>query len=178
MRDVSVDNLIKKKKSAKKTFADKYALSDKDALLGIILDHELSGEEEERIKNLLEATRNLSVQVVLLADHQPAIKLHKTELFLEYSRQNRTKLLEAADMALSFSFNDVEEMLLNGTIPITSKREEIANYNPNRETGNGFIYSKDNDWSIFAAIVRATETFRFPYDWNNIVRQGLELKED
>ena len=65
-------------------------------------------------------------------------------------------------------------MLLNGTIPVSPARAEIADYNPNRETGNGFVYKNTDSWCMFAALVRALETFKFPYDWNNIIRQGLE----
>ena len=97
----------------------------------------------------------------------------KNVSFLPYGRANRKILLEASDMALSFKFSDVEEMLLNGTIPISPMRDEIKDYNPNHETGNGFIYQKSDRWCIFAALVRAIETFKFPYDWNNIVREGL-----
>jgi len=82
-------------------------------------------------------------------------------------------LLEAADMALVFEFSDVEEMLLNGVIPISSLRPEVSDYNPNRETGNGFIFKKESPWAIFAALVRARETFKFPYDWKHIIRQGM-----
>jgi starch synthase len=80
-------------------------------------------------------------------------------------------------MALVFPFSDVEEIMLNGVIPISMNRPGIKDYNPNKETGNGFVYKKEDSWSIFAALVRAVETFKFPYDWKHIVRQGI-LSED
>ena len=46
----------------------------------------------------------------------------------------------------------------------------LNNYHPNEETGNSFTYPSTNPWDIFMALVRAHETYRFPYDWQHIVR--------
>lgn len=51
----------------------------------------------------------------------------------------------------------------------------LQNYHPNNETGNSFTYSSDNAWDIFMALVRAVETYKFPYDWDNIIR-GIVTK--
>lgn len=152
--------------------AEKFSFALKNPLLAVILDKELSEDDEKNLKDILEATMHVNVQVVILADKNPDYD-SKNVSFLPYGRANRKILLEASDMALSFKFSDVEEMLLNGTIPISPMRDEIKDYNPNHETGNGFIYQKSDRWCIFAALVRAIETFKFPYDWNNIVREGL-----
>jgi glycogen synthase len=47
----------------------------------------------------------------------------------------------------------------------------LENYRPNEETGNSFLFKKRDLWSVFAAIVRALETHKFPYDWGHIIRQ-------
>lgn len=158
----------------KKVLAEQLGFSIKNPLLSIILDRELSKSDEENLKHILEATAAVDVQVVVLADTNLDACDSPHAVVLPYGRVNRTKLLQGADMALCFGFNDVEEMLLNGTIPVSPARSEIADYNPNRETGNAFVYKKMNCWSMFAALVRAVETFKFPYDWTNIVRQGRE----
>lgn len=173
MSRTSLDNFLKQKRQAKKTFAEKYSFSNRKPLVGIILDNELSKTDEECLKNILEGTAHIDVQVVVVADTNLDIFYSPHSIFIPYSRGNRKNLLFAADMALSFPFNDVEEMLLNGTIPISPSRSEVQDYDPNHETGNSFIYKKEDYWCVFAALVRALETFKFPYDWNNIVRQGL-----
>ena len=59
----------------------------------------------------------------------------------------------------------------NGVVTITNKfTDTIADYNPNKETGNSFTFENFNEWEIFAAIVRALETYKFPYDWKFISR--------
>ncbi|MEK7673101.1 MAG: hypothetical protein AAB373_04410 [Patescibacteria group bacterium] len=174
MTNSSLDNFLKQKRETKKQVAGKFNFSEKHPLLVIVLDKELSKKNEEYLKFLLDGTAHVNLQVVILADTNFEIFNTPHTIVLPYNRGNRNLLIQAADMALCFDFNDVEEMLLNGTIPISMPRGEIADYNPNRENGNSFVFKKENYWSIFATIVRALETFKFPYDWNHIIRQGLE----
>lgn len=173
MERCSIEEFIKQKKGAKKRIAENLDFSIKKVLLGVVLDKELSKNEIQALIETLEGAAEIGVQTVVLTD----AKLNGMPVgvkFLEYTRMNRKELLEASDMTLSFAFSDVEEMFLHGTIPISAMRKELDDYNPNRETGNSFIYRKSHKWSMFAALVRAIETFKFPYDWKNIVRQGLE----
>ena len=170
MPDSSFRNLLRDKKKVKKSLFDKLSIKSTKPLLGIILEKELPKKDEETLFHLLEGLRNTDLEVIILGSD----KFKKKSYLLPYTKKNRKVLLEASDMALSFSFNDVEEMLLHGTIPISDTRPEIKDYNPNQEMGNSFIYKSNNQWSMFAASIRALETFKFPYDWQNIIRQGLE----
>lgn len=171
MQTKSIDNLISHKKKIKCELTKSLGLKNTKPLLGIFLDKELSSTQKKMVKAVIEGLNVVDVNVVVLADDKASLEGEGT--YLNYSRSNRNKLLQAADMALIFDFSDIEELLLNGIIPISGKRPEIADYNPNHETGNSFIYSKKSPWSVFAALVRAVETFRFPYDWKHIVRQGV-----
>ena len=40
----------------------------------------------------------------------------------------------------------------------------------------GFILKNPTAWEIFAAIVRALETYKFPYDWENLITEVLKKK--
>jgi len=173
MQELPLTDLLKRKREAKKSLCRELSCHYKKPLMAIFLDNEISAAEESQLKSLLEATENIDVEVVILADSNPEILSFAHTVVIPYSRINRQKLLNAADMALTFSFNDVEEMFLNGIIPISAIRPEVKNYDPNRESGNSFVYKKQNHWSIFASMIRAIEAFRFPYDWKHIVRQGV-----
>lgn len=175
---VSIDRFMSNKHQNKKDLSTRLDFSSNKPLLGIFLDQEVSEKEENLIKDLIAALKWIDIEVIVLADtNLEALSSPKT-IILPYSRPNRKSLLEAADMAICFHFNDAEEMILNGVIPISGKRKEVSNYNPTSETGNGFVYENENVWGIFAAVVRALETFKFPYDWKHIVRVGLgSMKE-
>lgn len=59
----------------------------------------------------------------------------------------------------------------NGIVPVTSEfNTKIEDYNPNTEKGNSFVFNNFNEWEVFAAVVRALETHKFPYDWKFIKR--------
>ncbi len=171
-----MDNLIKQKKAIKKVFSEKLSFSYGVPLIAVILDKELSKKELSMVRDVLTGASNLETQVIVLADSHLNSHFSDLAIVLPYSRRNRKYLLEAADMAIGFEFSDVEEMLLNGVIPVSCKKKELSDYHPNHETGNSFIYTKTNSWSIFAALVRAVETFKFPYDWQGIVRHGLSCE--
>lgn len=52
-------------------------------------------------------------------------------------------------------------------VPIAEKG--VRTFDPVLEKGNGFLFHC-SPWSLFAAFVRAQETYRFPYDWDNLIK--------
>lgn len=79
----------------------------------------------------------------------------------------------AADFSIVLN-GDATELMKNGCVPI-SKLDGNAtiDYDPLREKGNGFYFKDATKWEIFAAVVRALETYKFPYDWENLIRDIL-----
>ncbi|MDP2642783.1 MAG: hypothetical protein Q8P62_02995 [Candidatus Peregrinibacteria bacterium] len=171
MKTKPVDLLIKDKSEAKNKLSSMLKFHIKKPLIALFVDKELSEMEERNLTIILDGIKDLEATVIAIADTNSEIFADvKT---MEYNRMNRHYLLEAADIALVFSFTDVEEILANGIIPVSYERPEVKNYDPNHESGNAFIYKTASPWSVFAALVRAVETFKFPYDWKHIIRQGL-----
>ncbi|MCC6643893.1 hypothetical protein IT411_04030 [Candidatus Peregrinibacteria bacterium] len=84
------------------------------------------------------------------------------------------RLLLASDMAMLFNRNhDLIGLLMKYGIVVIGDEASpmLENYHPNTERGNSFTYANKDLWSIFAALVRALETYKFPYDWQHIVRK-------
>lgn len=74
---------------------------------------------------------------------------------------------------LNENYDKVKQAWEAGVVPITPHLDaSIVDYNPNTESGNAFIYQNANEWEVFAAVVRAIETYKFPYDWKFIVRSS------
>lgn len=88
------------------------------------------------------------------------------------------KMYAAADMALFLAdtsgTEEVKQALSYGVVPIAPNSKGLTEYNPVQESGNAFLYKGDTVWDCFGAIVRAVETFRFPYDWRTIQKQCME----
>jgi hypothetical protein len=46
----------------------------------------------------------------------------------------------------------------------------VQAFDPVDEKGNGFVYTTSDPWSLYAALVRASETYKFPYDWGVVLK--------
>ena len=88
------------------------------------------------------------------------------------------KMLAGSDISLFFADHDDDEMLENclryGTVPVSLQKDILDNYNPVQESGNAFVYESESPWLCYGALVRALETFKFPYDWRTIQRHAIE----
>ena len=81
------------------------------------------------------------------------------------------EMWRACDMAFCLSAEAVEDALDAMIVPLSPKKmPRLQNYAPKREKGNAFTFEKMNPWLMFAAMVRACETYRFPFDWKCTVR--------
>lgn len=87
------------------------------------------------------------------------------------------RMYAAADMALFCSVaGETKELRLclrHGVIPIAPASDILENYNPNQERGCAFLYESPSPWRCFAALIRALETYRFPFDWRSIQKEAM-----
>lgn len=193
--------LIKGKKEAKKEvfgyFKDKN--QDKTDLkipLVLLFATDLNGDKElfprEKLFKLLDALIVLNCRVIVVDTEQKSdlnnlseLSEHQEGHIIWYnpkqdnSGQGREekeidRLLMAADLAIIFNnHHDLIKLLMNYGVVLVGEDRSVflENYRPNEETGNAFLFDRKDLWSVFASIVRALETFKFPYDWAHIVRK-------
>ena len=95
------------------------------------------------------------------------------------------KMYAAADMALFFSDPTKQPELMQalsyGVIPVAPEATGLEQYDPIQESGYSFLYQDAGDqvvWHAFAALVRAIETHRFPFDWRTIQRHAMETQRE
>jgi hypothetical protein len=191
--------LLDGKKSAKKEvycgFSDAKGCDVNSPLL-LIFATDLNGEKElierEVLFKFLEGLRVLNLRVVIVDTQQQSDIQNLSELgsyiknhIIWYNpktdnsgrgREEKEidRLLLAADLALVFNHHlELVHLLMNYGIVIIGddKSPLLENYKPNEESGNAFLFSKKGHWDIFAALVRALETYKFPYDWKHIIRK-------
>jgi starch synthase len=64
-----------------------------------------------------------------------------------------------------------------GTIPIVRATgglaDTIDDWDPVRQTGNGFVFTAYDHWDLFAQVVRALETFRQPALWRRLQANAM-----
>jgi hypothetical protein len=99
-----------------------------------------------------------------------------TVIILDHDQKN---MFAGCDGVICFSERAVKECFDHGIVPIAlaGSHSKIADYDPNRETGNSFVFESQDPWSVFAAIVRACETYKFPFDWKHIASRGKKTKK-
>lgn len=181
-----LQKLLDEKKSAKKHLYDEYWVDSnmKEPLVIIFTTKEKSNHE--LVYKLLEGLLILPMHVMVVSEEEPADHTkHPSGKIIwlnPESGKNAIKLessLIAADMAIIFDEkqNTIHTLFEKGVVPIGhAKSPLLENYHPNAETGNSFTYSDKNPWGVFAALVRACETFHFPYDWQHIIRSLLKVR--
>ena len=135
---------------------------------------------EDLVFQLLQGCLVLPCNVIVVSEKEPADAIRHpagkiTWINPEDGRNQPVieQYLTAADMAVVFEehLEEIENIMIKGTVIIGwEKSPYLQNYHPNEETGNSFTYAVPGPWDIFSALVRATETYRFPYDWQNIIR--------
>jgi len=109
-----------------------------------------------------------------LAKEQP----HRVHIVAEKETEIHA-MYAAADLALFLTqTSEREEMeicLRYGVVPVAPEgTATLDDYDPVQETGNAFLFSSPTPWNVFAQLVRAMETYKFPYDWRTIQRHGME----
>jgi len=177
MGEEQIVEFMKKKETAKSALCKKLSFDCQMPLIGLVIDRGLDASQKAIIEKFLEGVGSLDVEIVVIADTDLDSFSFPYVHHIPYSEKNRKEAMQAIDMMVTLPFNDLEELWLNGVVPISCKRKGVTDYDPNRETGNAFVYGeaeKSNHWKVFAGVVRALETFKFPYDWQSIIINGLE----
>ncbi len=146
-----------------------------DELGGALMEQILPGIEELDVE-LLVRGRGAEKYGKLFTD---LAKKHKGRMaILPDDEDSVRKMLAASDIALFFdeqkNTDDLNNALRYGVIPVCITQQSLSNYNPVQESGNAFLYEKATSWKCFAALVRALETFKFPFDWRTIQRNAME----
>jgi hypothetical protein len=171
-----------KKVAEDKKIAKSDIIKDKNPLLMVFAPNK--GFSNDKFFQLLEGLLILSSHIVVITDTEmPDADTHLTGKIswvnTESGRNEEIvdKYLTAADMVLVFDdhMDRLDKIMSKGGVVIGHEKSPfLENYKPNEETGNSFTFGSKNPWDIFRAIVRAHETYMFPYDWQNIVRRIIK----
>jgi starch synthase len=65
-----------------------------------------------------------------------------------------------------------------GTIPVVRATgglvDTVRDFDPATGEGTGFMFTAYDPWQLFAAVVRAAETYRHPETWERLVRRDMQ----
>jgi len=181
---------IKKKQENKEKFCEEFGiLFDPRKILISVVSEISEKNNADILTKILPGLENLPVLLAIRAIGSEKFKKiitnfadqsSKNVTIVSDSNENLRKIFAASDSVLFFSDSledhDLAKIALSyAALPICSENFDfVEDYNPNLESGIGFTFVPKNYWSVFIAIVRAVENFRFPFDFVNIQRNALE----
>lgn len=149
----------------------------------LLLIYLLENKQEKELIPLLPGLATLEVQTIIapIPTHKEVIVFRdRYPDHIKVSELDLEELLPACD-AVYFhgrkpSREKIEKAFKSGVVPIakTATYGIVHDFDPVKEHGNSFTFDKETPWHIFAAIIRATETYKFSYDWKNIQTEGKE----
>jgi len=157
-------------------------LSSKMPLLIIFAPEDKASQEV--LFQILQGLMVLPVQVAIISENEPPDNAHSKGkyMWLNPKTSSQAQLdnwLTASDMALVFEEKQelLKKIFAQGVVVIGQEKSPLLqNYHPNEETGNSFTFKSINPWDALSALVRAHESYRFPYDWQHIIRGILEVR--
>lgn len=148
---------------------------------------ELGGE---LFMEVLPGLLSLPIELVVLGKGSSKYGTLFTELAASHSHRvaiipptddAQRRLFAAADITLFLTdpsaFVELSHALAYGTVPVAPACTSLENYNPNQERGDAFLFNGTTSWDAFAAMVRALETYRFPFDWHTIQRHCMRNEQ-
>lgn len=179
--ETDITSILKKKKIYRTEIASGFPSKPRIGFPIIGIWYE-DGKDKNLITGLIEGLNSINASVVLFIKdgaNSVAFDLREKCAVVSTHGSNYRMFFETCDMMIVLDGtpdeNFLYELWQNGIVPVAQEGiDAISNYNPNDETGNSFTYTSKNIWEVFAAIVRAVETHKFPYDWKHIMRQGLK----
>lgn len=151
------------------------------------MSQELGGEE---FKEVLQGITTLNCQLLVRGVGSEEFGKMFTKLereiphrikILRDDETLRRKMYAASDISLFFAQEKGPELLhclAYGCVPVAPAQSLLQDYNPVQEAGNAFLAEPHTPWTWFAALVRALETYKLPYDWRTIQRHSMETVKE
>jgi len=144
------------------------------------------------IAQILDAVVHLNLQFVVLGTGEQryhellsdVARRHPQRLsvFLTFNAELAQKIYAGTDMFLMpsrFEPCGLGQMIAMryGSVPIVRRTgglaDTVQDFDPCADTGNGFVFARYNALDLFAAIVRAVETFKYPAVWRRLQLRGM-----
>lgn len=130
---------------------------------------------QQILQEIVEGIAAIGIQLVMIESNNVSEKMAWRALEVQYP--HAVKVLPRSELdGYVFDIEVLEEVtakklkeLAEKQIVPMAEKGLVEAFDPIAEKGNGFVF-EENPWSLFAALVRAAETYRFPYDWQNVVK--------
>lgn len=164
------DNIFIEKKKYSKILKDFLKFKTKNKPTGLIIV-----KDEKEIDFLLDWLEILSCDFIIKTE-----KEIKQKLNIISSTDIKKDLLLGLDFIVTDNETEWLNEYLNSWItPIIPNNNYLSSilkeFDPLSNEWNSFLYEDKNKWSMYYAIVRYLENYKFPYDNRNLVKNIINL---
>ncbi|MGE3278506.1 MAG: hypothetical protein AB7J40_01740 [Candidatus Altimarinota bacterium] len=163
------------KKQKKEQKQKDWGLSVDGAIPLVLVDESVDRAIQKILQEIIDGITSIGIQLVFVEPKDEESRHSLMQFQQKYPQSvkvlSRSQIdSDAFDIALLDELNPsrLAELREHKLVPLAGKG--VVPFDPIQEKGNGFVFEPKNSWSLFAAFVRAAETYRFPYDWQNIVK--------
>ncbi len=169
---MNLTDVLKNKKLKSDKLKQKYSLNKKNKPFGLI-----KLKNKNLLKDIRDGLLELPMSFVIEVDWVDTEKLWENIVAT-------SKVLTSDLIAFDFILCDDEVKWLNKYFekwitPIIIKDNTLSSilkdFNPIKNEGNAFLYDRENKWSIYSALVRYNENYKFPFDNKNLVKNVLKV---
>lgn len=145
--------------------------------LGIVIDSNATNEQLKTFEFFFDGVLAMGIPTMII-DQKKYFVGRALSPEVTVREQLNSSFYNDCDVVIFVPFGNTPKEHLKqawkrGVVPVVSfETEKTVNYNPNTESGNSFLYTGNTAWEVFAALIRACETFKFPHDWKFLVKQA------
>ncbi|MDD2907398.1 MAG: hypothetical protein PHH98_02035 [Candidatus Gracilibacteria bacterium] len=169
---MDLNTILKEKKEKNIVLKNKYDLQQKDKALGLI-----KISNKALIKDLRDALLILPSGFILEIEGVETEKLGAN--IIATSKVVDSDLIGFDFIVCDENVSNLNKYLELGIAPLISSKNQLKSilkeFNPAKNEGNAYLFENLDKWSIFYAMVRYFENYKFTFDNKNLVKNIINL---
>ncbi len=145
----------------------------------VLIKDEIDAHIHHILRGIIDGIAAIGMQLAVVEPIDPSRKMEWEEFRKKHPKwitiiDREEAKSDVFDIALleDLTVERLRELRSQKMVPVAEKG--VSTFDPIEEKGNGFLFH-ENPWSLFAALVRAQETYRFPYDWENLMKAASKI---
>lgn len=168
------DTIFTNKRKSFNILKQKYFLKSEKKCIGLVKISNI-----ETIKFLLNWLEVLPVNYFIYWKKEDYLNIEDQTNFIFIEELNDEILLWLDFALLDNDEWNINNFLINWISPILPENNYLSSllreFNPLENEGNSYLYMENNNWSLYYAMIRYLENFKFPMDNRNLVKNIISL---
>jgi hypothetical protein len=132
-------------------------------------------QDKEKLDLFIQGLEQLPINALILGDVE---KLAENNI--GFTLKPKQDLLLGFDCIVTDNhLEGIQSYFAHAITPIVPNNHYLktilSEFDPLDAVGNSFFYQEDNVWSMYYALIRYMENYKFPYDNRNLIKNVIAL---